>query len=150
MRSFSLSCILLSCATTGAMAAPSASSSSNVTVNTIGSNGTASNGAGSSPPADRWLRLETLASDAASTGPSVRVLEAGSPAFGLGGSYTISTDNMTIGLGTGNVKTNTKADLALTLGYDGTAEFKITYSGKLSCQEGTDSSGANVFTSTGA
>lgn len=53
---------------------------------------------------------------------------------------------MTIGLGTGNVQTDTKADLALTLGYDGAAEFKITYSGKLSCQEGQDETGANVFT----
>lgn len=57
---------------------------------------------------------------------------------------------MTIGLGTGNTKTNTKADLARTLGYDGVTEFKITYSGRLSCKESADASGATVFTCTGA
>ncbi|KAK8091749.1 hypothetical protein PG997_002110 [Apiospora hydei] len=155
MQSFILSSIVLLCgAASGVMAAPSAPASSNVTVNTIGTNGTASNGAGSlsasgslAPFGDIGVGCGINWAEGSSFGGG---LQAGSPAFGLGGGYTISTSNMTIGLGTGNVKTNTKADLAFTLGYDGAAEFKITYSGKLSCQESTDGTGASVFTCTGA
>lgn len=47
MPSFGLSSVILCCAASVAMAAPPASTSSTVKVNTIGSNGTASNGAGS-------------------------------------------------------------------------------------------------------
>ncbi|KAK7960738.1 hypothetical protein PG988_011952 [Apiospora saccharicola] len=154
MRSYSLSLVLLCCAASSGMAAPSASASSSVKVNTIGSNGTVSNGSGSlsasgslAPFGDIGVGCGINWAEGTSFGGG---LQAGSPAFGLGGGYTISAKNMTIGLGTGNTKTNTKADLALTLGYDGAAEFKITYSGKLSCKEGADASGATVFTCTGA
>ncbi|KAK6838007.1 hypothetical protein PG987_006288 [Apiospora arundinis] len=150
MRSFGLSCTLLGCVASAVMAAPSASAASTVKVNTAGSNGTTSNGTGSlsasgtlAPFGDIGVGCGINWAEGTSFGGG---LQAGSPAFGLGGGYTISTSNMTIGLGTGNVKTKTKADLAMTLGYDGAAEFKITYSGKMSCQEGTDASGATVFT----
>lgn len=73
-------------------------------------------------------------------------LQAGSSSLGLGlgGGWTIAPGHMTVGVGAGLPRVN--ASVALTLDYDGAAEFKITTSGPLTCTPSRDAAGANVMT----